>query len=586
MADTLSLCFRHHRLSSYNYNNSNKMDISLIEEQLNDLLEVLGCPEKKARAPPTRRCSESALTSLMTPLERIVKTKPIWYLPDVTREESVKLLANKKTGNFIIRGSRQPQTLAISLRLKDRPDFPPVQHFIVLVRAGKVALEDSDLLFDNIVSLAFHYTQVCDELPERLTLPDVLATASSLQNIVSLSLLGKSFWSYPMARSGRMSVFLCEAAEASRARTEETQEEADQARLTRTPPRPPARSRAQPQPQAPARQKTRRNSDSVPFIISPARVAARPTRHSMGDLQDSRHGWVNSPVFSGSGRHSPPLSNTRARKVSVFYNQLGHVDEESDDGQEAAEITEDSDYSDLPKTDEEEADYAFPLDAISEENDNSIYENPEEPVRKTDGMKCDDKSSLMTGGSVIDSGGLHQPRSARGDGRNTSDRVDKSELSDDGGDSFIECPQSPPPVTGDKRKLSLGIILRKLSTGSHVGQQNKERKSSLQEKRLSSAITKLITLPIFERRTLGESYQVNSLSWEFLNKDADDECWERSGDKSKHLDDKKKIDVKMPLEKHPSMDSLYESEFDSSSTMESSVSSSSGMNKKVAPVSN
>ena len=172
-----------------------------------------------------------------------------------------------------------------------------------------------------------------------------------------------------------------------------------------------------------------------------------------------------------------------------------------------------------------------------------------------------------------------------GDGRNSSDRVDKSELSDDGGDSFID---SPPPVTGDKRKLSLGIILRKLSTGGSttVGQQNKERKSSLQEKRLSSAITKLITLPIFERRTLGESYQVNSLSWEFLNKDADDECWERSGDKSKHLDDKKKIDVKMPLEKHPSMDSLYESEFDSSSTMESSVSSSSGLNKKVAPVSN
>merc|ERR1719412_1615433 len=357
------------------------MDISLIEEQLNDLLE-LGCPEKKQRPQPTRRCSESALTSQMTPLERIVKTKPIWYLPDVTREESVKLLANKKTGNFIIRGSRQPQTLAISLRLKDRADFPPVQHFIVLVRGGKVALEDSDLLFDNIVSLAFHYTQVCDELPERLTLPDVLATASSLQNLVSLSLLGQSFWSYPMARSGRMSVFLCET---ERARGEEVQEEADKGRLTRTPPRPPARSRAQPQPQpqpqAPARQKARRNSDSVPFIISPARVAARPSRHSLGDLQEASHGWVNSPVFSGSGRHSPPLSNTRARKVSVFYNKLGHVDEETDDGQEITEALaeEDSDYSDLPKTDEEEADYAFPLDAISEENDNSIYENPEEP---------------------------------------------------------------------------------------------------------------------------------------------------------------------------------------------------------------
>merc|ERR1711902_368039 len=105
--------------------------------------------------------------------------------------------------------------------------------------------------------------------------------------------------------------------------------------------------------------------------------------------------------------------------------------------------------------------------------------------------------------------------------------------SDDGGDSFIEC---PPPATGDKRKLSLGIILRKLSTGSAVSQQGKERKSSLQEKRLSSAITKLITLPIFERRTLGESYQVNSLSWEFLNKDADDECWERSTSAPSHPD--------------------------------------------------
>ena len=271
----------------------------------------------------------------------------------------------------------------------------------------------------------------------------------------------------------------------------------------------------------------------------------------------------------------------RARKVSVFYNKLGHVDEESDEAPDnnnnnnRGKSQESQDYADLPEENEEDADYAFPLDAISEENDNSVYENPEE-VQSGEGMKCDDGSSLMTGGNVIDSGST--PRREQ----NISDCVDKSEQNDDDGDSFI----SSPPATGDKRKLSLGIILRKLSTGSAVSQQGKERKSSLQEKRLSSAITKLITLPIFERRTLGESYQVNSLSWEFLNKDADDECWERSADKSKHLDDKKKIDVKMPLEKQPSMDSLYESEFDSSSTMESSVSSSSGVNKKVAPLSN
>ena len=36
------------------------------------------------------------------------------------------------------------------------------------------------------------YIVCSDELPELLSLPDVLATASSLQNLASLSLLGKS----------------------------------------------------------------------------------------------------------------------------------------------------------------------------------------------------------------------------------------------------------------------------------------------------------------------------------------------------------------------------------------------------------
>lgn len=138
----------------------------------------------------------------------------------------------------------------------------------------------------------------------------------------------------------------------------------NEVRPLRTPPRPPSRTRGQPQ--APARQRGRRNSDSVPFIISPARVA-RPARHSLGDLQDSSQ-WVTSPVFTGSGRHSPPLSNARARKVSVFYNKLGHVDEETDEAQDSNNNvpSQEEDYAALPQENEEDADYACPLDAISE----------------------------------------------------------------------------------------------------------------------------------------------------------------------------------------------------------------------------
>jgi len=252
--------------------------IELIEEQLNDLLSMLGCPEKSSRGSNSISGDTSSMfSSVISPLERIVKTKPIWHCPDVTREEAVRLLQNKKIGNFIVRGSRQPQTLALSVRLADRENFPPVQHFIIIIRGRKVAMEDSDLQFDNIVSLAFHYTQVCDELPERLTLPDVLATASSLQNLVSLSLLGKSFWSYPMAKSDRSSLVLAE-------QTSQSSENKETAPLTRTPPRPPNRSRTssqpQPHPVPHPRSKARRKSDSVPFIISPARVA-RPDTASL-----------------------------------------------------------------------------------------------------------------------------------------------------------------------------------------------------------------------------------------------------------------------------------------------------------------
>merc|ERR1719384_2959780 len=224
---------------------------------------MLGCPEKSTRGNNSISGDTSSMfSSVIRPLERIVKTKPIWHCPDVTREEAVRLLQNKKIGNFIVRGSRQPQTLALSVRLTDRENFPPVQHFIIIIRGRKVAMEDSDLQFDNIVSLAFHYTQVCDELPERLTLPDVLATASSLQNLVSLSLLGKSFWSYPMAKSDRSSLVLAEVTS-----QKENTENKDTAPLTRTPPRPPNRSRPgsqlQPHPVPHPRSKARRKSDSV-----------------------------------------------------------------------------------------------------------------------------------------------------------------------------------------------------------------------------------------------------------------------------------------------------------------------------------
>ena len=58
----------------------------------------------------------------------------------------------------------------------------------------------------------------------------------------------------------------------------------------------------------------------------------------------------------------------------MFYNKLGHV---SEAGEEDAKEEEEECSSDLAGDSEEEADYAFPLDAVTEENsEHSIYENP------------------------------------------------------------------------------------------------------------------------------------------------------------------------------------------------------------------
>ena len=70
-----------------------------------------------------------------------------------------------------------------------------------------------------------------------------------------------------------------------------------------------------------------------------------------------------------------------------------------------------------------------------------------------------------------------------------------------------------------KRKLSLGLMIRRLSRGMMTGGERKnsdagmERRSSRKEDQLSSVIGRLVAGP----KSLGGSHQVDSSSWEFLN---------------------------------------------------------------------
>lgn len=92
---------------------------------------------------------------LLSPVERLSRTQGLWLLNNVSREEATRLLGDKEKGNFIVRESQKPGTKALSIRTNGQ-----VQHFILIRRVNSVFLEDSDLQFDSLVSLIFHYSTV------------------------------------------------------------------------------------------------------------------------------------------------------------------------------------------------------------------------------------------------------------------------------------------------------------------------------------------------------------------------------------------------------------------------------------------
>ena len=73
---------------------------------------------------------------------------------------------------------------------------------------------------------------------------------------------------------------------------------------------------------------------------------------------------------------------------------------------------------------------------------------------------------------------------------------------------------------------------------------------------------------------MSESYQVNSSSWEFLNQEPQEKVLDKVQEKVQGVQEVQEVQGKV-LGKHPSTDSLYESEFESSSTLESAHSNQS-----------
>jgi len=620
--------------------------------------------------------------NMVSDFERLDLTRNIWFLANITREEATRVLHNKEQGNFLVRGTKKHKRedgsiLALSVKLGQGS---VVEHFIILQRGGRLLLQDSDIQFDNIISLVFHYSNVCEELPEKLRLPEILRTTPTSQSLSSFALLREDFWNYPMSSPGRKSLLIPDKLTTdilsnrdqaenesagidvmvdslSRLIKEQQDTNSSQRPATNqlsntktstsgqtikpaccvvtTPPKPPRKvseadltqrqRRLSSNHSPPSRQRRKSDPAPFPFNISAPTVSPRLHRYSVGRIDENQpqtlenacltENWIISPVFKAD--RDMNNKSTRQRKESVFLDRLKVVHEsinETNDDKKTADLTkltgkispepcthippsqfertdkmylnEDEWKTNCLSTKEifeignqalncettdlnenickddplysEAADYRDPMDSLKE-NDN-IYSDPMDAVgniqstvkhyNKNKPWKSDEDFSVRNLSA-------RKHRNSDSDIRYSTNRLM---------DNVVNKPNST-------RKLSLGVMLRKLSSRKISTEKcpREGKHNHVQEKRLSSVIAKLVgggnPTPFFQG---GFSFQTDSSSWEFLNKDMDERLNLTEDSGIQNFDHSERCEENQNLNATSLEDSVYETEYASgSSTMNS-----------------
>ena len=147
---------------------------------------------------------------------------------------------------------------------------------------------------------------------------------------------------------------------------------------------------------------------------------------------------------------------SRERKWSVFPSSLGHVQEIQDHDL----LDKEAAYEDISiNLHDKDEDYAYPVDAVHEDREHIVYQHPIHPLGTL--------SRNFINPSERQENSMENDLVSRGKKFNVS-----------------------------KRKFSLGVIMRKLSTEQIPV---KERKTSLQEILIKTGLSRFITLPSFAR---------------------------------------------------------------------------------------
>jgi len=283
--------------------------------------------------------------------------------------------------------------------------------------------------------------------------------------------------------------------------------------------------------------------------------------------------WISSPIFP-QGKES----NKRARKQSVFCNKYADEQQLSNftslkDKENAKVIQQEipGKLKNNHSNDNFNKNYTFTHQEETKESDKRIQElnmskalidaNEEEPdyAEPLDSISNTNTSSLKVG---VTKRSWNSNENIR---ENNVLNLKKQRYSD----SHLQYEHTRKPLDNEivakkgvpLKKHSLPIFFRKLSEKTETVLLANEQKFSKQERRLSSLMDNLMSPSYKSKRLSGASYQIDSSSWEFLNKEQ-----QGASDREGHIDSGSESESESS-----NKDSLYQSEFDSTSTIETKL---------------
>ncbi|CAL1531236.1 unnamed protein product [Lymnaea stagnalis] len=161
-----------------------------------------GAQSNQRSSPMTVKVEVSPSMDELRPIstiERLTKTNSIWLLSSMSRAGAVHLLKDRETGNFIVRKSSQPSSLALSVQSK-LSGHSVVDHYLIEGSSSGFKLQGSSHFFHSIPALIAYYVENIDEISYHLRLPRAIQQARSTRELASLNMLGQDFWISPISR--------------------------------------------------------------------------------------------------------------------------------------------------------------------------------------------------------------------------------------------------------------------------------------------------------------------------------------------------------------------------------------------------